>query len=132
MRKAACILLVNNGYFLAVSLKHDKNDFNLPGGKVEPFESFKNAAIRELKEETGIIVLNKDLVLLHQDYDIGLNNKTYFVKTFFSKLYSGYIHTNETGIVKWLPLKKLDARWACSKTWIQYNSTVYHKYNKIS
>ena len=50
----ACVLVINeNSEILAVSRKDDKQDFGLPGGKVEPGEIPMEAAIRELIEETG-------------------------------------------------------------------------------
>ena len=120
---ASCILIVENGNFLAVSLKHDKTDFNLPGGKVERNETFTQAAVRELKEETGLSVNESDLILLHENYDIGYNQK-FYVKTYLSEKYTGEIYTDESGIVKWLPLEELKN----SKSWVKYNTEVYNKY----
>ena len=57
---AVCVLIVNKKTceFLSVSLKEDHTDFNLPGGSVEKGETFKEAGIREVKEETGVTVYN--------------------------------------------------------------------------
>jgi 8-oxo-dGTP pyrophosphatase MutT (NUDIX family) len=41
---------------LGVSRKDDPNAFGLPGGKVEPGETELRGAVRELREETGIVL----------------------------------------------------------------------------
>lgn len=41
------------GMILAVSRKDDHTSFTLPGGKIDPGESFQQCAVRELLEETG-------------------------------------------------------------------------------
>ena len=38
--------------------------FSLPKGKVEPFETLKQAAVRELYEETSLIVNEDDLIFI--------------------------------------------------------------------
>jgi 8-oxo-dGTP diphosphatase len=40
---------------LAVVHRHKHNDWSLPKGKVDPGESWKKAAIREVLEETGCV-----------------------------------------------------------------------------
>ena len=118
---ATCVLIIDKNYnFLAVSLKNDHNDFNLPGGKVEKGETFEEAAIREVYEETGLKVWN--LKELHCDFD---NNVE--VMTFYTKDYQNNIYTKENHIVKWLPLYELTK----SKTWPVYNSCVYDKYIQL-
>lgn len=49
---------------LATSRRDNFNQWGLPGGKVEPFESLELALIRELREETGIICKASDLFKL--------------------------------------------------------------------
>lgn len=120
MPKASCVLLIDkiNKLFLSVSLKTDKTDFNLPGGKVEKSETFKQAAIREMKEETGLNIKEKNLAIFQEDI---VDN--YNVITFITNKWSGKIYTQEKGIVKWLPYIYLTK----SKTWEKENSDLYIK-----
>jgi len=120
MKKASCILLIDekNKLFLSVSLKTDKTDFNLPGGKVEKGETFKQAAVREMKEETGLDILEKDLTEFQEDFVDG-----YQVITFLATKYSNEIYTKEEGIVIWLPYIHLTK----SKSWKEENSNLYYK-----
>ena len=122
MNTAVCVLIINetNKHFLSVSLKEDHTDFNLPGGKVEINETLEEAAIREVKEETGLNVFN--LNYLHKDIDMD-----YEVITFYTKEYQGFINTVENHIVKWLPLYDLTK----SKKWPEYNSMVYNKFLEL-
>lgn len=39
--------------------------WSLPGGKLEWGETFEQAAIREVKEETGIVIKNSQVISLH-------------------------------------------------------------------
>jgi 8-oxo-dGTP pyrophosphatase MutT (NUDIX family) len=95
MNSAACILIIENNKVLAVSRKYDLEDFNLPGGAVEEGETFAKAAIRELKQETGLYASNLSLVFW--DY-----NKDWLVKTFVPATYSGTIYTTEKGKVDFI------------------------------
>ena len=122
--RAGCILIIDKdkNKFLSVSNKKG-TDFNLPGGKIERYESYTDGTIRELKEETGLIVDKSDMKLFYQDYDIGCNLK-WFVITYICFKWSGTIYTEETGIVKWLPLEDLKN----SRSYKRYNSILYEKY----
>ena len=56
-RGAKCIV-ENNGKILLVKLNYAHHKWTIPGGGVQKKESFLEAAIREVKEETGIDVSN--------------------------------------------------------------------------
>ncbi len=125
--RAGCVLIISEDRtkFLSVSDKSGK-DFNLPGGCINKYETYIDGSIRELKEETGLVAIRKDLRLLHEDYDIGYD-KEWYVKTYIALDWCGEIYTEETGIVKWLPLEELKK----SEKWARYNTEVYNKYIRI-
>lgn len=98
MKKAAQVVLINEeGLILAVSRKTDHNDFGLVGGKVDQGETPEQAAIREVKEETGLDIYDLQLVFaMHKDGYLGY---TYLAK------YSGEINHNEPHVVMWAPFE---------------------------
>lgn len=53
----SAVVLIRTPYLvLAVSRKHDHDDLGLPGGKIEPGETSLRCAVRELREETDLVV----------------------------------------------------------------------------
>lgn len=53
-RHGACVIVIRGGRVLAITNGHDRFDLNLPGGGVDLGESFAQAAVRELREETQV------------------------------------------------------------------------------
>ncbi len=95
---AACVLVLGkDGKVLAVSRKDDKTAFGMPGGKVDPGETPREAAIRELMEETGLsaVHVSEDPVFVHTEDD------GYTTYTFKCEV-TGDILTTEEGKVKWV------------------------------
>jgi 8-oxo-dGTP diphosphatase len=53
-RAACCFVLRADGKILAIDRKGQSHSVALIGGKVEPHEQFRDAAVRELLEEAGL------------------------------------------------------------------------------
>ena len=61
-----CLLEENDRILLQNRVKKDWQGYTLPGGHVEAGESFVDAVIREMKEETGLTILDPRLVGVKQ------------------------------------------------------------------
>lgn len=124
--RSACILIVKDDKILAISRKNNHNDFGLIGGKCEIGESFEDAAIRELIEETTLIATNPKFVFERQD---GI----FIVRTFTPKTYYGEIPSDESqikrgeGLVKWVPMTIL-----LTGSFGAYNERLFRHLNMIA
>lgn len=61
---AADVLVINNDKVLLIDRKNEPYGWAIPGGLVDLYETMENAALRELREETGIKAYINELHLL--------------------------------------------------------------------
>ncbi len=52
------ILIVNDKDQVLLQKRSDTGDWCIPGGALEPFETYEEAVIREIQEEVGVTVTN--------------------------------------------------------------------------
>jgi len=104
-KKAAMVLIFNQGKILSVSRKDDHTKKGLAGGKVDEGETFKEAAIRECFEETGLEAFC--LIPIFSRMEPG--DVDFFAIVYLAQ-YKGEIHKTsgkETGLVEWVGWEEL-------------------------
>lgn len=144
LKAAASIIVVKpgmtGGLFLAASRRNRTDRWGLPGGKVDPGETVVDAAVRELREETGISVDAQDLVPIysaicpgkHPDgsYDPATN---YWVTTFLYDRFdvADYELQPEEGItLTWLMSSELSSPRL--SPFAAYNTPAFAAFNSYS
>ena len=100
------LCLIQNGdeYLLQDRVKEDWKGYTLPGGHIETGESVVDAVIREMKEETGLTVLNPRLCGVKQ---FPIANGRYLVFLFYADRFEGEVVSSEEGSMHWIPKDKL-------------------------
>lgn len=94
-----CLLTEGDRILLQNRVKRDWHGYALPGGHVEPGESFVDAVIREMEEETGLTVIQPRLVGVKQ---FPIENGRYLVLLFRADSYEGTLRSSEEGRMEWV------------------------------
>ena len=93
-------------------LVQDKKDpvwhgWNFPGGHVEKGEAVTASVIREVYEETGLIIKNPKLCGI-KEFHKSSDGKRYIVFLYKTKEFSGEIHGSDEGEIFWCQFDELD------------------------
>ena len=94
-----CLIEDGDKILLQNRVKKDWRGYALPGGHVEPGESFVDAVIREMKEETGLTILEPRLIGVKQ---FPLESGRYVVLLFKVTQWSGTLISSEEGRMEWV------------------------------
>ena len=101
-----CLIEDGDRILLQNRVKKDWQGYTLPGGHVEPGESFVDAVIREMKEETGLTVTDPRLAGVKQ---FPIENGRYIVLLFKATRWTGELVSSEEGQMEWVEYGKLSA-----------------------
>ena len=101
-----CLIEDGDRILLQNRVKKDWQGYTLPGGHVEPGESFVDAVIREMKEETGLTVEKPRLAGVKQ---FPIENGRYVVLLFKATRWTGDLVSSEEGQMEWVEYGKLSA-----------------------
>jgi len=99
-----CLIEDGDKILLQNRVKKDWRGYALPGGHVEPGESFVDAVIREMKEETGLKILDPRLIGVKQ---FPIENGRYVVLLFKATRWSGNLISSEEGQMEWIKYSDL-------------------------
>ena len=99
-----CLLRDGGRILLQNRLKRDWRGYTLPGGNVERGESFVGAVVHEMREETGLTVIEPRLVGVKQ---FPIEGGRYIVFLFASDKFEGELRSSDEGEMEWVERSRL-------------------------
>lgn len=99
-----CLIHTEDSYLLQDRVKNDWKGYALPGGHIEPGESIVDAVVREMKEETGLMIKAPRLCGIKQfPIEVG----RYIVFLFETDQFEGELVDSDEGKMYWVKRSEL-------------------------
>lgn len=100
-----CMVYDKSRVLLQNRIKEDWKGHTFPGGHVEPGESFIDSVTREMKEETGLTIINPVLCGIKQ---FPIEGGRYLVFLFKTNEFHGNLVSSDEGEMKWIERQDLE------------------------
>lgn len=94
--------------------------WNGPGGKLEPGETIEQSVIREVKEETGLDIVNLEKMAELEFYFKDREEWDNITHVYVTKDFSGEIQADDEGELKWFKIEEVpfDKMWDDDPHWL--------------
>ena len=99
-----CLIHNEDSYLLQDRVKKDWTGYTLPGGHIEPGESVVDAVVREMKEETGLMIKSPRLCGVKQ---FPIEGGRYIVFLFETDRFEGKVVDSDEGKMRWIKISEL-------------------------
>lgn len=99
-----CLIHNEDSYLLQDRVKKDWKGYTLPGGHIKPGESIVDAVIREMKEETGLMIKAPRLCGVKQ---FPIEGGRYIVFLFETDQFEGRVVDSDEGKMHWVKISEL-------------------------
>ena len=99
-----CLIHNEDSYLLQDRVKKDWRGYTLPGGHIEPGESIVDAVVREMKEETGLMIKSPRLCGVKQ---FPIEGGRYIVFLFETDQFEGKVVDSDEGKMHWVKISEL-------------------------